>query len=56
VRHLRACSQAREIRPRIASPEATIDLENRNKLLVRLTTLQEAINARRQKRAPRFED
>jgi len=42
----------------IGSLEAAIDLENRNQLLVRLTTqnLQEAINARRQKRAPRFED
>ena len=41
-----------------ASLEAAIDLENRNQLLVRLTTqnLQEAIAARRQKRAPRFED
>jgi enoyl-CoA hydratase len=40
------------------SLEAAIDLENRNQLLVRLTTqnLQEAITARRQKRAPRFED
>ena len=42
----------------IGSLEAAIDLENRNQLLVRLTTqnLQEAMNARRQKRAPRFED
>ena len=40
------------------SLEAAIDLENRNQLLVRLTTqnLQEAISARRQKRTPRFED
>lgn len=40
------------------SLEAAIDLENRNQLLVRLTTqnLQEAITARRQKRVPRFED
>jgi enoyl-CoA hydratase len=40
------------------SLEAAMDLENRNQLLVRLTTqnLQEAITARRQKRAPRFED
>ena len=40
------------------SLEAAIDLENRNQLLVRLTTqnLQEAIAARRQKRRPRFED
>jgi enoyl-CoA hydratase len=40
------------------SLEAAIDLENRNQLLVRMTTqnLQEAIVARRQKRAPRFED
>src|SRR5262249_14395218 len=37
---------------------AAIDLENRNQLLVRLTTqnLQEAITARRQRRPPRFED
>ncbi len=37
---------------------AAIDLENRNQLLVRLTTqnLQEAITARKQKRRPRFED
>jgi enoyl-CoA hydratase len=35
-----------------------IDLENRNQLLVRLTTknLEEAILARRQKRRPKFED
>ena len=41
-----------------ASLEAAIDLENRNQLLVRLTTqnLQEAIQARRQKRPPVFED
>ena len=40
------------------SLEAAIDLENRNQLLVRLTTqnLQEAISARKQKRTPRFED
>ena len=40
------------------SLEAAIDLENRNQLLVRLTTqnLQEAIAARKQKRPPRFED
>ncbi len=40
------------------SLEAAIDLENRNQLLVRLTTqnLQEAITARKQKRRPRFED
>jgi enoyl-CoA hydratase len=40
------------------SLEAAIDLENRNQLLVRLTTqnLQEAISARKQKRAPNFED
>jgi enoyl-CoA hydratase len=40
------------------SLEAAIDLENRNQLLVRLTTqnLQEAITARKQKRHPRFED
>lgn len=37
---------------------AAIDLENRNQLLVRLTTqnLQEAIAARKAKRQPRFED
>lgn len=37
---------------------AAIDLENRNQLLVRMTTqnLQEAIAARRQKRPPRYED
>ena len=41
-----------------SSLEAAIDLENRNQLLVRLTTqnLQEAITARKQKRPPRFED
>jgi enoyl-CoA hydratase len=40
------------------SLEAAIDCENRNQLLVRLTTqnLQEAIAARKQKRRPRFED
>ena len=40
------------------SLEAAIDLENRNQLLVRLTTqnLQEAISARKQKRTPKFED
>jgi enoyl-CoA hydratase len=40
------------------SLEAAIDLENRNQLLVRMTTqnLQEAIAARKQKRAPRYED
>ena len=40
------------------SLEAAIDHENRNQLLVRLTTqnLQEAIVARKQKRPPRFED
>lgn len=40
------------------SLEAAIDLENRNQLLVRLTTqnLAEAIRARKQKRPPRFED
>jgi enoyl-CoA hydratase len=40
------------------SLEAAIDLENRNQLLVRMTTqnLQEAIAARRQQRAPRYED
>ncbi len=37
---------------------AAIDLENRNQLLVRLTTqnLAEAIRARKQRRAPQFED
>ena len=37
---------------------AGIDLENRNQLLVRMTTqnLQEAISARKQKRVPRYED
>ncbi len=37
---------------------AAIDCENRNQLLVRLTTqnLQEAITARKQKRRPRYED
>jgi enoyl-CoA hydratase len=40
------------------SLEAAIDLENRSQLLVRLTTqnLQEAIAARKEKRAPNFED
>ena len=40
------------------SLEAGIDLENRNQLLVRLTTqnLQEAITARKEKRRPRYED
>jgi enoyl-CoA hydratase len=40
------------------SLEAAIDLENRNQLLVRMTTqnLQEAITARKQKRPPRYED
>jgi enoyl-CoA hydratase len=35
-----------------------IDLENRNQLLVRLTTqnLEEAIRARREKRKPRYQD
>ena len=37
---------------------AGIDLENRDQLLVRMTTqnLQEAITARKQKRIPRYED
>ena len=41
-----------------SSLEAAIDLENRNQLLVRLTTqnLQEAITARKHKRPARFED
>jgi enoyl-CoA hydratase len=40
------------------SLEAAIDLENRNQLLVRLTTqnLDEAIRARREGRKPRFHD
>jgi enoyl-CoA hydratase len=40
------------------SLQAGIDLENRNQLLVRMTTqnLQEAITARKQKRRPRYED
>ena len=42
----------------VGSLEAAIDLENRNQLLVRMTTqnLQEAITARKQKRTPRYED
>jgi enoyl-CoA hydratase len=42
----------------VGSLEAAIDLENRNQLLVRMTTqnLQEAITARKQKRPPRYED
>jgi enoyl-CoA hydratase len=42
----------------IGSLEAAIDLENRNQLLVRLTTnnLDEAIRARREKRKPRYLD
>ena len=40
------------------SLEAAIDLENRNQLLVRLTTqnLQEAITARKENRRPHYED
>jgi enoyl-CoA hydratase len=40
------------------SLEAAMDLENRSQLLVRMTTqnLQEAIAARKQKRAPKYED
>jgi enoyl-CoA hydratase len=40
------------------SLEAAIDLENRNQLLVRLTTnnLEEAIRARREKRKPNYRD
>ena len=40
------------------SLEAAMDLENRNQLLVRLTTqnLEEAITARKQKRTPHYED
>jgi enoyl-CoA hydratase len=42
----------------VGSLEAVIDLENRNQLLVRLTTgnLEEAIRARREKRKPVFRD
>jgi enoyl-CoA hydratase len=42
----------------IGGLEAAIDLENRNQLLVRLTTrnLAEAIRARKQRRPPVFED
>jgi enoyl-CoA hydratase len=42
----------------VASLEAAIDLEDRNQLLVRLTTanLDEAIRARREGRKPVFED
>jgi enoyl-CoA hydratase len=42
----------------VGSLEAAIDLENRNQLLVRLTTenLDEAIRARREKRKPVFRD
>lgn len=42
----------------VASLTAAIDLENRNQLLVRMTTanLQEAIAARKEKRKPRYED
>ena len=42
----------------VGSLTAAIDLENRNQLLVRLTTqnLDEAIRARKARRAPRFED
>ena len=42
----------------VGSLAAAIDLENRNQLLVRLTTnnLQEAITARRDGRKPRYED
>lgn len=41
-----------------ASLRAAIDLENRNQLLVRLTTnnLAEAIRARREKRKPKYDD
>ncbi len=40
------------------SLQSAVDLENRNQLLVRLTTqnLQEAITARKQKRPPRYQD
>jgi len=42
----------------VGSLDAAIDLENRNQLLVRMTTqnLQEAITARKQKRSPHYED
>jgi len=42
----------------VGSLTAAVDLENRNQLLVRLTTqnLEEAIRARKQKRKPRYED
>lgn len=42
----------------VGSLTAGVDLENRNQLLVRMTTqnLQEAITARKQKRAPKYED
>jgi enoyl-CoA hydratase len=42
----------------VGSLEAALDLENRNQLLVRMTTqnLQEAITARKQKRPPHYED
>ena len=42
----------------VGSLRAAMDLESRNQLLVRLTTqnLQEAISARKQGRAPRFDD
>jgi enoyl-CoA hydratase len=42
----------------IGSLEAAIDAENRNQLLVRLTTenLAEAIRARKQKRTPVYKD
>ena len=42
----------------VNSLTAAIDLENRNQLLVRMTTanLQEAIMARREKRKPRYDD
>ena len=42
----------------VGSLTAAIDLENRNQLLVRLTTqnLDEAIRARKARRTPRFED
>jgi enoyl-CoA hydratase len=42
----------------VGSLTAGVDLENRNQLLVRMTTqnLQEAITARKQKRAPKYDD
>ena len=46
------------VEPRAGSLTSAIDLENRNQLLVRLTTqnLEEAIRARKQKRKPKYQD